>query len=530
MSDDNIARCIHAWSIPGWESEKPSKTAEAKELWCYTNKPSYHLGEEVDIFIHSTATTLTLKVVRDGLHPQTVLVREIKGDFRQHTPSDAYAKGCGWNKTTEIELSEVWQKGFYLIQLSADIGGQIIETDHYFILKADKKKHPAVMLLTTSTLAAYNDWGGANYYRGLHTEDSSPESALLRPLAKGFLRKPEDAPRNSHDFTPPPHWIPQHDVYDWALQHGYTRHHADAFWATYERPFVTWAEMQGYQFDYLTQWDLHFEQDLLNDYRCVIIVGHDEYWSWEMRDELDDYLEQGGNLARFAGNYIWQVRLSEDGNSQYCYKVPQEDPLRHTTPERVTTFWEHPLVNRPSATSIGLTGLGGCYARYGNTVPRSSGGFTVYRPEHWAFKGTDLYYGDVFGGSPFNIASFEMDGLEYTFKRGLPYPTGEDGVPEHVEILAMTQAVLGADDKWQGKVPLGAPAWEVADFINIAYEGTPPDHLKDKRYGCGVVASYSKGKGYIFNAGTCEWVKGLIREDVFTETITKNVLNRLTQS
>ena len=32
--------------------------------------------------------------------------------------------------------------------------------------------------------------------------------------------------------------------------------------------------------------------------------------------------------------------------------------------------------------------------------PRGAKGFPVYRPEHWAFADTGLYYGDILGGGP----------------------------------------------------------------------------------------------------------------------------------
>jgi len=38
------------------------------------------------------------------------------------------------------------------------------------------------------------------------------------------------------------------------------------------------------------------------------------------------------------------------------------------------------------------------------------------------------------------------------------------------------------------------------------------------------VVSY--GKGEVFNAGTACWVHGLLREDFFTQQITRNVLDR----
>lgn len=49
----------------------------------------------------------------------------------------------------------------------------------------------------------------------------------------------------------------------------YSRHYADARWATYARLFVLWAK-NGYRVHHLTQLDLHFEsQDRSNQYRCI---------------------------------------------------------------------------------------------------------------------------------------------------------------------------------------------------------------------------------------------------------------------
>ncbi|WP_236790897.1 N,N-dimethylformamidase beta subunit family domain-containing protein [Amycolatopsis sp. GM8] len=43
--------------------------------------------------------------------------------------------------------------------------------------------------------------------------------------------------------------------------------------------------------------------DILAEYDCAAIAGHDEYWTWEMRDAVDSYVDQGGGVARFAGNF-----------------------------------------------------------------------------------------------------------------------------------------------------------------------------------------------------------------------------------
>lgn len=525
-------RPIHAWCIPGWPSPKPDASGNVPEIWCYTDKFSYSIGESIQLHVNTTANRYSLEIIRDGCEPRTVLREDGLAGARHATPTDAYATGCDWPVSTVIPIDPAWGTGFYLIVASIEVDGVRYSTEHFFVLKAGLKNRGRVaIVLTTSTLLAYNDWGGANGYRGLGEEPYCPDpafvSAVQRPIARGFLRIAENAPRNAHSFTPPPGWLPRHASIEFALEHGYSRHYADAFWAMYERPFVVWAEQRGYALDYLTQHDLHFDEHALDEYDLVVLVGHDEYWSWEMRDRIDNFTDSGGNVARFAGNFIWQVRLSGDGSRQECYRTPACDPLKETNPSRVTTIWDAPIIGRPAAPSFGLTGLAGVYNRYGNAAPRSTGGFTVYRPDHWVFRGTDLYYGDIFGGAPVCVAAFELDGVEYTFRKGLPYPTGEDGAPPNLEILALAPATCGQHDKWGGMVPLGAPIHEVTELIDAAFPGGKPEYMRDRVYGAGMIGVLERGAGTIFNCGSTEWVSGLINHDYYTEQITHNVLRRL---
>ena len=53
-----------------------------------------------------------------------------------------------------------------------------------------------------------------------------------------------------------------------------------------------------------------------------------------------------------------------------------------------------------------------------------------------------------------------------------------------------------------------------------------PDYLEGLEYGSGMVVSYLKGNGEVFCAGTCEWVRGLICHDIYTEIVTGNVLDK----
>ena len=389
----------YAWSVPGGLVERPGIVPGAPEIWVYADRFSYFGGDTVSIRVHTTAEEYDLEIVRDGARPQQVAQYFGLPGKQQQTPADAYAVGCDWSESLAVEIDPKWTSGMYLVLVRMLHEGVTIEREGFFVVKAREPEHADFVLIhTTSTMLAYNDWGGANHYRGVPDGSGdvpTPISSTQRPVARGMLRKPEGAARNIHTDTPGIGWIPRHPPYEWAWVNGYSRHHADAFWATYERPFTVWAEEQGFRVHHVTQHDLHYDPSALQGYSCAVVVGHDEYWSWEMRDRIDDFVEEGGGLARFGGNFLWQVRLAND--AQVCYKNPFDDPMREVDPTRVTTAWDSPEVARPGAWTMGLTGMAGVYNRYGATTPRSSGGFTVYRPDHWALNGTDLYYGDNFG-------------------------------------------------------------------------------------------------------------------------------------
>jgi hypothetical protein len=525
---------VYAWSRLGYILELPGAVPAAVEAWCYTDRMSYSPGDTVDVHVHTNAPRYRLRVTRDGADPMVVWESDVIEGSAQQTPANAYEVGCGWAVGARIPVVEDWMSGFYLLTVSVEDGDHRHERDHFFVVRAPhSRRSPYVLIHTTSTQIAYNDWGGANHYRGIGEppldETPSPILSTQRPLARGMLCLPDHAPRESNPATPPPDFEPTYPAMDWAQANGYSRHYASAGWASYERPFTVWAERQGYEFDHLTQHDLHMSPGCLDGYECAVIVGHDEYWTWEMRDEVDRYVDDGGHLARFAGNFLWQVRLADDGRQQICYKDPSADPALDSDPARVTTLWDAPVVGRPGAQTMGLTALGGIYNRFGASTPRSTGGYTVYRPDHWVYKDTNLLYGDVFGGAPTCIATFELDGVDYTVRHGVPQPTFTDGAPATLEILAMAPAVSGETDLWSGKHPLGAPMSDHSSAVEAIWSGSPPERLATG-YGAGMMATFTRGRGEVFNAGATEWVQGLRLGDPFTQQITHNVLRRVRES
>src|SRR5690606_679631 len=133
-------------------------------------------------------------------------------------------------------------------------------------------------------------------------------------------------------------------------------------------------------------------------YRLVLSVGHDEYWSAPMRDNLENFIANTGNVAFFSGNTCcWQVRSEDEGRSLVCWKENfYKDPVYATGDYTLlTSLWSHHLIKRPENQLTGVGFLWGGFHRSHDQFMDGSGAFTVHRPEHWIFEGTGLKRDDT---------------------------------------------------------------------------------------------------------------------------------------
>jgi hypothetical protein len=530
--------------------EGPLEDPTYLEVWCYTDKLSYLPGEEVRIHTSSTGSQISLEIIRDGLKPESVHRVEDLPAQMHRLPKTFYETGCQWPIGYTWRIPEDLPSGFYLViartstnrfsETDRSFDGvqktEVREQEHGFFVRRPTARKRADILFVSSTCTwnAYNDWNGFSHYVGYDLPDKfrhAPRLSIHRPFARGIVRSPIGSPRKPHALPITTNSVPVYPVIDFAFSHGYSKWFTNCGWATYERPFVVFAEENSVKLDYATQLDLHYDPQLLDGYRCVVIVGHCEYWTWEMREAIDRFVEAGGNVARFAGNFCWQIRLEDGGRTQIAYKgrAHDSDPLRNTEQSRrLTTYWEDPAVNWPGAETFGLCALYGVYAHVGVNVPRGTGGFTVYRPDHWAFAGTDLYFGDEFGADA-KIFGYEVDGLDHTFRDGLPYPTARSGAPEGTEILAMALASnREVDHGNRGSVFYYGDGSE--EIAKLRYGKVNAETKEAASRGNGMIVTFKRGKGTVFHAGSSEWVSGLLHRDFCTEAITRNVLKRFTQA
>lgn len=267
--------------------------------------------------------------------------------------------------------------------------------------------------------------------------------------------------------------------------------------AHWDQKFIQWLESNKYAVEYCTDLDVHRNQDqFLSRYRLVLSVGHDEYWSEELRDNLDLFVSLGGNLAFFSGNVCWwRVHVTDADTALIC------DKSIHAGVAGYFDQWWTGQNNRPenSTTGVSYRNAGGHWAG-----PRPDAvGYQVQYATHWVFKnvvgagGGPLQEGDVIGDGADALVGYECDGAALA----APGPLGR-------------RTVAGTD---------GTPS----SFLVLGY--APVASFQDPEGGPRSMATmglYSRA-GTVFTAATTDWARVLLSGNSQVDCITRNVLDKL---
>ena len=203
-------------------------------------------------------------------------------------------------------------------------------------VRDDQSNAAFVVQHSVTTWQAYNLWGGYDLYYGL-TNGGTRYSMSTAGMSYDSRSRVV-----SFDRPYPKQWAQG----------------ASDFMGN-EFPLIYHMEQLGLDLTYWTDVDLHAQPERLLAHRCLLSLGHDEYWSLEMRDGASAARDAGVNLAFLGANACYrQIRFADSSvgsnRLQVCYKDAAEDPLYGEDDAVVTApSWDSPPTSWPESELIG---------------------------------------------------------------------------------------------------------------------------------------------------------------------------------
>jgi hypothetical protein len=266
-----------------WQIQNPASNGEIEG---YASLTSVNRGGSIDLFVSTTSTSYTIEVYRMGWYGgaggRRVLGPITRTGFVQPMPS-ADSNGmreCNWTSPYTITVPNNatdptdWASGVYLVKLTAVSG---LQRYIIFTVRDDRRSSDYLVQQSVNTWQAYNIWGG----QSLYTFNSVGNVAAQ----KVSFNRPYDRNFGTGDFL-------------------------GNITGGWEINMLRFLEREGYDVTYATNVDLH-EQGvaLLGPHKAFLSVGHDEYWSYQMRASVQQSRDQGKHLGFFGADAVyWQVR------------------------------------------------------------------------------------------------------------------------------------------------------------------------------------------------------------------------------
>lgn len=382
-----------------------SENYRSRVIEGFCSKMSVRNGESLDIFISAEdvsgeknfSTDVTIDFYRIGYYGgKGGRFMSGIGPFKvrtQPTPpiAEHRLRVCNWERTTSFRIPDDWVSGVYVGKLSCS--AHRYQSYIIFVVRDDRK---ADILFQTSdtTWQAYNKW--PDQY-SLYDSDSP-----VQPLSS----------RTRVSYDRPFGKYPQ--VIDQPLSQG------SGEFLLWEYPLCFWLEQQGYDVTYWSNIDTHEDRNGLSRVKCFLSVGHDEYWTFSMFENVKNAVDNGLSAAFLSGNAIMWVIDLQPGVSVDPSIIDPASGLDIRSGKRVPAVPD--VRNRASRTMFRIgrfggeteveqsLGIMGPFERKEwpneNTLIgartmypfNGSADWIVSKPDHWIFEGTGLRKGDKIPG------------------------------------------------------------------------------------------------------------------------------------
>jgi hypothetical protein len=328
----------------------------------YCSQTSVGQGDTLNLYVSTNpASQFTIDIYRMGYYGGKggylkQHIDPLQGKAQRNPDPDPKTNffECNWDRSYQLVVPQNWLSGVYLCKLTT-------LPDHFqsyiiFIVK-DNRKVDFLFQCSDLTWQCYNRWP---YWHSMYDEGHKPW--VNTNGAKVSFDRP-------------------YALYVNELPSGFNGlSNGSGEFLLWEYPLCYWMEKEGYDVTYISNLDTDSDSTELLRSKAFLSVGHDEYWTYNMFNNVQKARDKGVNLLFLSGNSV-------DGTE---YLEPSTDGRPNRTTGRLP---EREFNNEQELMGASSWGVG-----YGS--------FICQQPDHWIFANTGMKKGD----SVANLVGWEYHG------------------------------------------------------------------------------------------------------------------------
>jgi len=336
---------------------------------------------------------------------------------------------CGWEPSLKFTLPEL-RSGCYAVRLRADGAEEYVP---FFVRTRSPKARIAMLMPTASYLAYGNEHLAFDFPVAQVIVAHTP--ILADPDVE--LYKEPDFGLSTYDYHSDGAGV-CYASYRRPIINMRPKHRTPAIGVPWQFPadlsIIAWLEHKGYDYDVITDHDLHRDGlAALEPYKVVLTGTHPEYYSERMLDATEQWVASGGRLMYMGGNgYYWVVSFPAD--QPWCMEVRKGEggtrawqarpgEYYHSTSGERGGLWRYRGRSPQKATGVGFASEGFDRSSHYRRMPDSH-----HPSASWIFEGVE---GETFGHSGLGLGA--AAGLEIDrYDRAL-------GTPPHTKLLASSE-------------------------------------------------------------------------------------------
>lgn len=338
----------------------------------YCSHTSIRPGETLEIMVSTNpASPFTIDLFRLGYyggdgarHMQSL--GAFQGQVQPDPPIGVERlRDCHWEPATKLTIPRDWPSGVYLGKLTAE--RDKLQSYVVFIVRDDRKAD-FLFQCSDNTWNAYNRW--PDQYS---LYDDGQEQWYWGPDVRTSFNRP---------------YGKYCQIFDAPLSTG------SGEFLLWEFPLAYWMEKEGYDLTYISNMDTHLDPAGLRRGKTFLSVGHDEYWSLTMFENIKELIADGVNVAFFSGNTscgVIDIMPDTAGRAhRVISRIGQFGPIQPKTVENGFPELLRLKHNGPNeATIIGAR----------STYPVTGGAdWICANDKHWLFADTGMKTGDGIPG------------------------------------------------------------------------------------------------------------------------------------